>query len=214
MAELTPKQRAKLPAKEFGLPEKARSSKAKKETGNYPMPDKGHAISASGLSRKQRKAGNLTKDEFDRINRKATRSSSRNPTTDRDPAPDTSWSRRGVGDARWSGEGMIDDVGPGAVNTPAEHLGAGCRSDHGASAASVIVHAAVTSAMSSTITVDQFSDRSFLPTQQAVEVDPMGGSALSDRAVPLDDPRILIEQRNESVEVASVDAVGEAFIDL
>ena len=71
MAELTPKQRAKLPAKAFGLPEKARSSKAKKESGNYPMPDKSHAISAEGRARKQRKDGNLTKDEFDRINRKA-----------------------------------------------------------------------------------------------------------------------------------------------
>ena len=71
MSKLTPKQRAKLPARKFGLPEKARSSKAKKETGNYPIPDKGHAISAKRLSRKQRKAGNLTKDEFDRINRKA-----------------------------------------------------------------------------------------------------------------------------------------------
>ncbi len=71
MSELTPKQRTKLPAKAFGLPEKARSSKAKKETGNYPVPDKGHAISAKSRSRKQRKAGNLTKDEFDRINRKA-----------------------------------------------------------------------------------------------------------------------------------------------
>ena len=71
MSELTPKQRAKLPSKAFGLPEKARTSKAKKETGNYPIPDKGHAISAKRLSRKQRKAGNLTKDEFDRINRKA-----------------------------------------------------------------------------------------------------------------------------------------------
>jgi len=71
MAKLTAKKRAKLPAKDFGLPEKARSSEAKKETGNYPMPDKGHAISAKGLSRKQREAGNLTKDEFDRINRKA-----------------------------------------------------------------------------------------------------------------------------------------------
>ena len=35
------------------------------------MPDTGHAISAKRLSRKQRKAGNLTKDEFERINRKA-----------------------------------------------------------------------------------------------------------------------------------------------
>jgi hypothetical protein len=71
MAKLTAKQRAEVPAREFGLPEKARSSKAKKETGNYPMPDRGHAISAKRLSRKQRKAGNLTKDEFERINRKA-----------------------------------------------------------------------------------------------------------------------------------------------
>ena len=71
MAELTPKQRAKLPAKDFGLPEKARSPNAKKESGNYPIPDKGHAISAKSRSRKQRKEGNLTKDEFDRINRKA-----------------------------------------------------------------------------------------------------------------------------------------------
>ena len=71
MTELSAKQRARLPAKDFGLPEKARSADAKKETGNYPLPDKGHAISAKRLSRKQRKDGNLSKDEFDRINRKA-----------------------------------------------------------------------------------------------------------------------------------------------
>jgi len=35
------------------------------------MPDRGHAVSAKRLARKNRKAGNLTKDEFDRINRKA-----------------------------------------------------------------------------------------------------------------------------------------------
>ena len=71
MAKLNAKQRAKPPAKDFGLPEKARSADAKKATGNYPVPDKGHAISAKRLSRKQRKEGNLSKDEFDRINRKA-----------------------------------------------------------------------------------------------------------------------------------------------
>ncbi|MEO7370212.1 MAG: hypothetical protein ABI949_04720 [Ilumatobacteraceae bacterium] len=71
MSKLTAAARAKLPSRKFGLPEKARSAEAKKETGNYPIPDKGHAISAKRLSRKQRKAGNLTKDEFDRINRKA-----------------------------------------------------------------------------------------------------------------------------------------------
>jgi hypothetical protein len=71
MAKLTPEQRSELPARDFGLPERARSDEARKETGNYPMPDAGHAISAKGFSRMQRKAGNLTKDEFDRINRKA-----------------------------------------------------------------------------------------------------------------------------------------------
>jgi hypothetical protein len=71
MAKLTPEQRSELPARDLGLPEKARSGEARRETGNYPIPDTGHAISAKRLSRMQRKAGNLTKDEFDRINRKA-----------------------------------------------------------------------------------------------------------------------------------------------
>jgi hypothetical protein len=71
MAKLTPKQRAALPAKAFGLPEKARTPEARKETGNYPIPDAGHAISAKRLARKQRKDGNLTKDELERIDRKA-----------------------------------------------------------------------------------------------------------------------------------------------
>ena len=35
------------------------------------MPDEGHAISAKRLSKKQRADGNLTKDQFERINRKA-----------------------------------------------------------------------------------------------------------------------------------------------
>jgi len=71
MSKLTEKDRAKLPSKEFGLPEKARTAEAKKETGNYPMPDKAHAASAKSRSKKQREEGNLTKDEFERINRKA-----------------------------------------------------------------------------------------------------------------------------------------------
>ena len=71
MAKLSAKQRADLPAKDFGLPEKARSPEAKKESGNYPVPDRAHAISAKRLSRKQRDDGNLTTDEFDRVNRKA-----------------------------------------------------------------------------------------------------------------------------------------------
>ena len=71
MSKLTPTQRAKLPPRAFGLPEKARTPEARKETGNYPMPDRGHAISAKRLARKNRKDGNLTKDELDRIERKA-----------------------------------------------------------------------------------------------------------------------------------------------
>jgi hypothetical protein len=71
VAKLTAKARAKLPAKAFGLPEKARTAKAKKEAGNYPMPDRGHAISAKRRARKNRKDGNLTKAEFERIDRKA-----------------------------------------------------------------------------------------------------------------------------------------------
>lgn len=71
MSKLTANLRARLPARAFGLPEKARTAKAKKDSGNYPMPDRGHAISALRLSRLQRKRGNLTQNEFDRINRKA-----------------------------------------------------------------------------------------------------------------------------------------------
>jgi hypothetical protein len=71
VAKLTAKQRAAVPTRDFGLPEKARSSAAKKEAGNYPIPDRGHAISAKRLARKQRRAGNLTENEFERINRKA-----------------------------------------------------------------------------------------------------------------------------------------------
>ena len=71
MSKLTARMRAKLPARAFGLPEKARTEQARKEPGNYPVPDRGHAISAKRLARKNRKAGQLTQDEFDRINRKA-----------------------------------------------------------------------------------------------------------------------------------------------
>jgi hypothetical protein len=71
MSKLSVKQRERLPAKAFGLPEKARTKKARRETGNYPIPDRGHAISAIRRSSVEYERGNLTKDEFDRINRKA-----------------------------------------------------------------------------------------------------------------------------------------------
>jgi hypothetical protein len=73
MAKLTAKKRANLPTKAFGLPERARTKKAKKQTGNYPMPDRGHAISAIRRSARELERGNLTKSEYRRINRKAER---------------------------------------------------------------------------------------------------------------------------------------------
>jgi hypothetical protein len=71
MADLSAKQREKLPAKDFGLPEKARTKDAKKESGNYPMPDKAHARNAKSRAAQQEEAGNLTKKERERIDRKA-----------------------------------------------------------------------------------------------------------------------------------------------
>jgi hypothetical protein len=71
MADLTAKKREQLPAKQFGLPEKARTKDAKKESGNYPMPDKKHARNAKARAAQQQQAGRLTKQEKERIDRKA-----------------------------------------------------------------------------------------------------------------------------------------------
>ena len=71
MAELSTKKREKLPAKDFGLPEKARTKAAKKESGNYPMPDEEHARNAKARAAQQQRAGNLTATERERIDRKA-----------------------------------------------------------------------------------------------------------------------------------------------
>src|SRR3954453_2554036 len=71
MADLNAKKREKLPAKDFGLPEKARTKDAKKESGNYPMPDKAHARNAKARAAQQKNAGNLTDEELQRIDRKA-----------------------------------------------------------------------------------------------------------------------------------------------
>jgi hypothetical protein len=70
MADLSEK-REDLPAKDFGLPEKARTKDAKKDSGNYPMPDKAHARNAKSRATQQQKAGNLTEKEKERIDRKA-----------------------------------------------------------------------------------------------------------------------------------------------
>jgi hypothetical protein len=68
---MTTSRRSRLPAKDFGLPEKARTTEAKKESGNYPMPDKPHARNAKARAAQQVKKGNLTKAEKKRIDRKA-----------------------------------------------------------------------------------------------------------------------------------------------
>ena len=71
MADLSAEKREDLPAKDFGLPEKARTKDAKKDSGNYPMPDKAHARNAKSRAAQQQKAGNLTEKEKERIDRKA-----------------------------------------------------------------------------------------------------------------------------------------------
>lgn len=71
MADLDAEDREDIPTKDFGLPEKARTKEAKKESGNYPMPDKEHARNAKARASQQQKAGNLTKKEKERIDRKA-----------------------------------------------------------------------------------------------------------------------------------------------
>ena len=71
MADLDADDREKIPTREFGLPEKARSKKAKKQSGNYPMPDKAHARNAKSRAARAQRAGNLTKEDQERIDRKA-----------------------------------------------------------------------------------------------------------------------------------------------
>jgi hypothetical protein len=71
MADLDAEKREKLPTKDFGLPEKARTKSAKKQSGNYPMPDKPHARNAKSRAAQAQKAGNLTKEQQSRIDRKA-----------------------------------------------------------------------------------------------------------------------------------------------
>ena len=71
MGELSERKREQLPAKDFGLPEKARTKAAKRDSGNYPMPDKAHARNAKARAAQQQQAGNLTKAERERIDRKA-----------------------------------------------------------------------------------------------------------------------------------------------
>lgn len=57
MAELTTKQRKRLPKKKFGLPGKRA----------YPMPDRSHAANAKARANQQYAKGNLGKSARDKI---------------------------------------------------------------------------------------------------------------------------------------------------
>jgi hypothetical protein len=63
MAELSTRKRNSEPKSEFGLPEERK----------YPMPDKSHARNAKARASQQKKKGNLTAAEKNRIDRKADR---------------------------------------------------------------------------------------------------------------------------------------------
>jgi hypothetical protein len=63
MATLDEKHRDKLKESQFGLPEERK----------YPMPDASHARNAKARAAQQVKAGNLTKSEEQKIDRKADR---------------------------------------------------------------------------------------------------------------------------------------------
>jgi hypothetical protein len=73
MGEMRSKNRAHVSRQKFGLPEKAQTPAAKKESGNYPMPDRTHAANAKARAKQQLKKGNLTKDQYEKIVRKADR---------------------------------------------------------------------------------------------------------------------------------------------
>jgi hypothetical protein len=49
MARLSASKRSKLPKSQFAIPSKAGSAKAKKKSGNFPIPDKNHAKAALRL---------------------------------------------------------------------------------------------------------------------------------------------------------------------
>jgi len=61
MADLSTKQRKKLPDSVFGLPKQRK----------YPITDRGHAISAKSYAQKEYDKGNLSKAQLDKIDRKA-----------------------------------------------------------------------------------------------------------------------------------------------
>ena len=73
MARLSAKKRAELKPSQFGVPEKARTKKARKEPGNHPMPDNGHAIERGASRQEEPQRRNLSTKEYKRISRNASR---------------------------------------------------------------------------------------------------------------------------------------------
>jgi hypothetical protein len=73
MADLRSKRRARIPTRKFGLPQKARTADAKKDSGNYPMPDRKHAANAKGRAKQQLKRHRLSRSKYERIVAKADR---------------------------------------------------------------------------------------------------------------------------------------------
>ena len=63
MSTLSEKKRDNLKPSQFGLPEERK----------YPMPDESHAANAKARAAQQVKAGNLSKKDQERIDRKADR---------------------------------------------------------------------------------------------------------------------------------------------
>lgn len=73
MATLSKDEREQLKPSQFGLPERARTKQARRESGNYPMPDRGHAISAVRLAKQHHRDGKLSTKDYERIARKASK---------------------------------------------------------------------------------------------------------------------------------------------
>lgn len=73
MADLRSKRRARIPTRKFGLPERARTADAKRESGNYPMPDRKHAANAKARAKQQLKKRRLSRSKYERIVAKADR---------------------------------------------------------------------------------------------------------------------------------------------
>lgn len=63
VGKLTAAKRDKLPSHVFGLPKQEK----------YPMPDRSHAANAKARATQQLKKGNLSKGEYETINKKANR---------------------------------------------------------------------------------------------------------------------------------------------